>query len=187
MPHKDKKKHRRHSHRHRKSERIDIDIDVVCEPCEPLMSDRDANLVKTLYEVNRNTADLKTATALWGIVAHAKHRRRQQHEQLLKQQTSVINDAPTQPSKQECLSVEETLRVVRGLLQCNDTVVGPENQKIVVSAIFNILRFNPSILKRYPKFETIVKSKCLEMIEKHHLAAAKLLYDQEWNKKEPRS
>jgi hypothetical protein len=188
MPHKDKKKHRHHSYRHRKSDRIDIDIDVVCEPCEPLISEQDANLVKTLYEVNRNTADLKTATALWGIVAHAKHRLRQQHEQLRKQQTSVMNNAPTKTSSnEECLSVDETLRVVRGLLQCNDDISGPNNKRVVVSAIFDILRFNPSIIKRYPKFGETVKSKCLDMIQQHHLVAAQLLYDQEWSKKEPRS
>ena len=178
MSHKDKKKKHQHSHRP-EPPCIDIDIDLFCEPT---ISERDANLIETLYSVNRSTADLKTATALWGIVAHAKHRHRQQCEQLRKQQNSAINDIPAEPTSKEGLTSTETVRVIRGLLQCNDNITGQDNKRIVVSAIFDILRCNPSIMKRYPKFAQVVKSKCLEMITQHHLDAAQKLYDQQWGK-----
>ena len=156
-----------------------INIDFICEPS---ISERDVNLIETLYSVNRSTADLKTATALWGIVAHAKRRHRQQTEQLLKQQASAINDTSPEPTPKESLTSTETLRVVRVLLQCNDNITGLDNKKIVVSAIFDILRCNPTIMKRYPEFEQTVKSKCLEMMTQYHLNAAQRLYDQQWGK-----
>jgi hypothetical protein len=136
-------------------------------------------VVPQVQEYYQKIAVLNTEHAILNMLTRVQ----QQHQRLWSKVDDLRNELHVSDNN---LPFEEKrdryCPVIKHLLDLVERTKGREQKKEVTDTIMTLIETQPGLLDLTPRFRKTVKDKCIELIQKHHLASAVRVYEKHFVK-----